>query len=109
MSSSSRPNNDKTAQVQQEVDAVVGIMHDNIHKVMDRGEKLDSLQTKTDDLQQGALQFKRGASRVRQQMWWKNMKLNAIICIVVIIILLIIIVPIVTTVQKNNNNNNNGQ
>jgi hypothetical protein len=30
-------------------------------------------------LQQGALQFKRGATRVRKQMWWKNMKLNLIL------------------------------
>jgi vesicle-associated membrane protein 4 len=33
--------------VQAQVDEVVGIMHDNINKVMERGEKLDSLQTKT--------------------------------------------------------------
>jgi vesicle-associated membrane protein 4 len=66
-------------------------MHDNINKVMERGEKLDSLQTKTEDLQQGALQFKRGATRVRKQMWWKNMKLNMIIALAVIIILIIII------------------
>ena len=54
-------NPNKTKQVQQQVDEVVGIMHENINKVMERGEKLDSLQTKTEDLQQGALQFKRGA------------------------------------------------
>lgn len=96
--SAEQPN--KAKQVQKEVDDVVGIMHENINKVMDRGEKLDSLQTKTEDLQQGALQFKRGASRVRKQMWWKNMKLNLIIAAVVIIILLLIILPIVLTSQK---------
>ena len=61
MSSSSRNNNggnansgaggpqnpDKAKQAQQQVDEVVGIMNDNINKVMERGEKLDSLQTKT--------------------------------------------------------------
>ena len=41
------PRNQKTQQVQQQVDEVVGIMHENINKVMERGEKLDSLQTKT--------------------------------------------------------------
>ena len=58
----------KTAQVQNQVDEVIGIMHNNIEKVMARGEKLESLQNKTDDLQQGALQFKRGATKVRRQM-----------------------------------------
>ena len=37
----------KTAQVQQQVDEVVGIMQDNIHKVVQRGEQLESLQNKT--------------------------------------------------------------
>jgi vesicle-associated membrane protein 4 len=46
-------------------------MHNNIEKVIARGEKLESLQNKTDDLQQGALQFKKGAQRVKGQMWWK--------------------------------------
>lgn len=103
--STSNQNNDKTKQVKEEVDHVVEIMHDNIHKVMERGERLDSLQTKTEDLQQGALQFKRGASRVRQQMWWKNMKLNLIIAAVVIIILLVIIVPLATSNSGQNNGN----
>ncbi|KAI3655940.1 hypothetical protein MP638_006244, partial [Amoeboaphelidium occidentale] len=53
VSSSNNSNNpsagdsSKARQVQKEVDDVVGIMHDNINKVMERGEKLDSLQTKT--------------------------------------------------------------
>ncbi|KAI8999521.1 synaptobrevin-domain-containing protein [Gaertneriomyces semiglobifer] len=59
----------KTEQVQQQVDEVIGIMHNNIDKVMQRGERLESLQNKTDDLQQGALQFKRGATKVRRQMY----------------------------------------
>ncbi|KAF9002652.1 hypothetical protein BGZ52_009594, partial [Haplosporangium bisporale] len=37
----------KTAQLQQQVNDVVGIMQQNIDSVRDRGEKLDSLQNKT--------------------------------------------------------------
>ena len=33
-----------------QVDEVVGIMQDNIQKVMDRGERLDTLQVKTGKL-----------------------------------------------------------
>ncbi|RKO96131.1 hypothetical protein CXG81DRAFT_10193 [Caulochytrium protostelioides] len=64
--SSQGPN--KTAQVQEQVDEVIGIMHNNIEKAMARGERLETLQNKTDDLQQGALQFKRGAVKIRKQM-----------------------------------------
>jgi len=44
---SSKPEASKTAQVQKEVDEVVGIMQDNIYKVVQRGEQLESLQNKT--------------------------------------------------------------
>jgi vesicle-associated membrane protein 4 len=37
----------KTTQVQKQVDEVVGIMQENIHKVVQRGEQLESLQNKT--------------------------------------------------------------
>ncbi|KNC98416.1 uncharacterized protein SPPG_06120 [Spizellomyces punctatus DAOM BR117] len=95
----SSPTNQKTAQVQNQVDEVIGIMHNNIEKVMARGERLESLQNKTDDLQQGALQFKRGATKVRRQMWWKDLKLKLIIAAIVIVILIVIIVPVVKSVQ----------
>ncbi|EGF80467.1 hypothetical protein BATDEDRAFT_88630 [Batrachochytrium dendrobatidis JAM81] len=85
----------KPVQVQQQVDEVVGIMQDNIHKVMQRGEQLDTLQNKTEDLQNSSLQFKRGANRVRKEMWWKDMKLKLIIGGVVAIVLVIIIVAAV--------------
>jgi vesicle-associated membrane protein 4 len=58
----------KTAAVQGQVDEVIGIMNNNIEKVMARGERLETLQNKTDDLQQGAMQFKRGATKVRREM-----------------------------------------
>ncbi|KXS09979.1 synaptobrevin [Gonapodya prolifera JEL478] len=70
-------------------------MQQNIQKVVERGERLETLQTKTDDLAMGAMQFKKGASGVRRQMWLKNMKLKILIAVIVIVILLIIIVPIV--------------
>ncbi len=37
----------KTQQVQSQVNEVVDIMQDNIDKVMEMGERLDSLQNKT--------------------------------------------------------------
>lgn len=87
----------KTAEVQQQVDEVVGIMQTNIEKVIARGEKLDSLQTKTDDLQQGAMQFKKGATKVRKQMWWKDMKLKMIIVGIILVIIAVIILIVYTT------------
>ena len=87
----------KTKLVQEQVDEVVNIMQQNIDKVMERGEKLDDLHNKTEDLQQSSSQFKRNASTLRKKMWWKDMKLKLLIAAVIIIILVIIIVSIVAS------------
>ncbi len=50
-------------------------MRENINKVSQRGERLDSLQDKTDNLAVSAQGFRRGANRVRKQMWWKGMRI----------------------------------
>jgi len=68
-------------------------MRENINKVSQRGERLDSLQDKTDNLAVSAQGFRRGANRVRKQMWWKDMKMRMCLIVGIIILLIIIIVP----------------
>lgn len=69
-------------------------MRDNINKVSERGERLDSLQDKTDNLAVSAQGFRRGANRVRKQMWWKDMKMRmCIIGGVAILLIIVIVVP----------------
>lgn len=70
-------------------------MRDNINKVAERGERLDSIENKTDNLAISAQGFRRGANRVRKDMWWKDMKMRMCIIIGLIIVLIVIIVPIV--------------
>jgi vesicle-associated membrane protein 4 len=70
-------------------------MRENINKVAERGERLDSLQDKTDNLAVSAQGFRRGANRVRKQMWWKDMKMRMCLLSGIIIIIVIIIVVLV--------------
>lgn len=93
--------NQRTAALQAEIDSTVGIMRDNINKVSERGARLDSLQDKTDNLAVSAQGFRRGANRVRKQMWWKDMKMRMCIIVGIIILLTIIIVPSVIAANKN--------
>jgi hypothetical protein len=44
-----------------------------------------------DDLQNQANQFKRGSTKLRKAMWWKNVKLNLMIAGVCLVIIVIII------------------
>lgn len=69
-------------------------MRDNINKVAERGERLDSIENKTDNLAISAQGFRRGANRVRKDMWWKDMKMRLCLILGVIIVLIVIIVPI---------------
>lgn len=92
--------NQRTAALQAEIDSTVGIMRDNINKVSERGARLDSLQDKTDNLAVSAQGFRRGANRVRKQMWWKDMKMRMCLVIGIILLLVIIIVPSVVATKN---------
>ncbi|RWA12068.1 hypothetical protein EKO27_g3021 [Xylaria grammica] len=86
-------NNTGLPRNERQIDDTVGVMRENINKVSQRGERLDALQDKTDNLAVSAQGFRRGANRVRKQMWWKDMKMRMCIIIGIIILLVIIIVP----------------
>ncbi|KAG9015998.1 SNAP receptor, synaptobrevin [Tulasnella sp. 427] len=60
------PGNSKTAALQADIDRTVDLMQKNIAKVAERGERLDDLQDKTDNLAVSAQGFRRGANRVRK-------------------------------------------
>ena len=62
--------------------------------VSQRGERLDALQDKTDNLATQAADFRKGANTVRKKFWWKDMKMRMCLIVGVIILLLIIIIPI---------------
>lgn len=95
----SQPGNQRTAALQAQIDDTVGVMRENINKVSQRGERLDSLQDKTDNLAVSAQGFRRGANRVRKQMWWKDMKMRMCLIAGIIILLIVIIVPAVVATK----------
>lgn len=68
-------------------------MKDNLKKTSERGERLDDLQDKTDALATQANGFRRGANRVRKQMWWKDMKMRMCLVAGLVILILVVVVP----------------
>ncbi|XP_067126502.1 vesicle-associated membrane protein 4-like [Centruroides vittatus] len=88
--------NDKDIRrVQFQVDEVSSIMQENIGRIVDRGEKLEDLEDKSDLLSSNADYFRNSARRMQRKMWWQNMKLKIIIGLIIVAILLIIIIPII--------------
>jgi len=67
---------DKISTLRNEVDQVKDIMVRNIDELVERGEKLDLLVDKTDNLTAAAVTFKTSGRNLHRQMWWKNMKLT---------------------------------
>ena len=60
----------------------------------ERGERLDSIENRTDNLAISAQGFRRGANRVRKDMWWKDFKMRMCLIFGIIIVIIVIVVPI---------------
>lgn len=81
----------KLDQVQSQVNEVKVILKDNINKVLERGDRLDDLIGKTEDLRESSDSFKRTSTQVARKYWWKNIKFMIVIGVVAVIILILII------------------
>ena len=78
---------DAISNVQNEIDNVRDIMTENIERVLERGERIDLLVDKTDRLGGSAREFRVRSKGLRRQMWWKNVKLMALLIVVVIFLI----------------------
>lgn len=88
---------DRIKRTQNQLDEVQGIMADNIEKVLTRGDELDSLQERSEDLEAGARLFRRSARRLRNNMWWKDKKMLAILLVILLVIIMIIVIAALAT------------
>lgn len=82
---------DAIANVQNEIDNVRGIMTENIERVLERGERIDLLVDKTDRLGGSAHEFRVRSKGLRRRMWWKNVKLMALLILVVIFLVYLLV------------------
>ncbi|CAN7992973.1 unnamed protein product [Ixodes hexagonus] len=85
----------KLRRVQFQVDEVSNIMKGNIDKIIERGDRLEDLEDKSDALATNADQFRSTAKKMASRMWWRNIRVKIVLVLVVLVILLIIFVPII--------------
>lgn len=90
----------RLSRIQGQVSEVVGVMQNNISKVMERGDRLEDLSIKSDELSSHSDMFRSNASTLRKQMWWKECKMRIFLAVIIVVILLIIIVPIIIKHKK---------
>lgn len=91
---------EKTARIKGQVAEVSEIMSQNIEAAKQRGENLENLQDKVQDLELGAKQFGENSKKVKQNLWYKNKKMTVILTLVALIVLAVIAAVIYFSVKK---------
>jgi vesicle-associated membrane protein 7 len=85
---------DAIGNARKEIEDVKGIMTRNIEGLLERGERIDLLVDKTDRLGGSAREFRVRSRGLKRKMWWKNVKLMALLATVVILIVLAIVISV---------------
>ncbi|XP_050210862.1 vesicle-associated membrane protein 727 [Mercurialis annua] len=80
----------KLSKLKAQITEVKGIMMDNIEKVLDRGERIELLVDKTENLQFQADSFQRQGRQLRRKMWLQNLQMKLMIAAAVLIVILIL-------------------
>ena len=69
---------DKISRIQSEVDEVRDIMVQNIESIVERGERLDLLIDKTENLSAEGASFRQAGRRLERKMWWQNTRMKVL-------------------------------
>ncbi|KAJ6837388.1 vesicle-associated membrane protein 727-like [Iris pallida] len=80
----------KLSKLKTQITEVKGVMMDNIEKVLDRGEKIELLVDKTENLQFQADSFQRQGRQLRRKMWLDNLRFKLMVGGSLLAVLLIV-------------------
>ena len=85
------PNNDKINSLKRKIDDVKDVMIDNIDKLLERGEELDSLLQKTNDLADDSYIYRGRSRKLKNQMLMRYLIIAAALILIIIAILIIVV------------------
>ncbi|KAG5556967.1 hypothetical protein RHGRI_007271 [Rhododendron griersonianum] len=80
----------KLSKLRTQITEVKGIMMDNIEKVLDRGEKIELLVDKTENLQFQADSFQRQGRQLRRKMWLQSLQMKLTVGGVILVVIVIL-------------------
>ena len=84
------PGADNIGRVRSQINDVKDVMVQNIEKVLQRGEKIELLVDKTDRLNQQAFKFEKQSKKLKNAMWWKNMKMMIFMGVIAVVAIYIV-------------------
>jgi vesicle-associated membrane protein 7 len=76
---------DAFTSAQNELNAVKSIMVQNVESILSRGERIELLVDKTDNMASQATAFRRGARVLRRKMWWRDKKMIGLSVLVALV------------------------
>lgn len=82
---------DKLSEVMHQVDSVKSVMHNNIQVVLSNTEKMETVEQKSNELNEQAKVFRNTGRKLRKAMWWKNVRLTLAIGLCAVLVILIIL------------------
>ena len=85
---------DKIASLETQIREVTVVMRDNIDKAIARGEDIENLQLKAENLEQNAGLFEDHARDLKRQQRWRYIRNSLIILFIVFFIILVIVLAL---------------
>lgn len=90
MDRADRGDNDVSGLARQEIEQVKTILIENVERVLERGERINLLVSKTDRMNNHAVEFRKRAGTAKRNMWWNNIKyvilINVLSCVLEIMV-----------------------
>ncbi|KAH8299730.1 hypothetical protein KR044_005057 [Drosophila immigrans] len=88
---SQSPEVENISRVHGEIDELKNIMIKNIDSLRDRGEKLELLVNRTENLSNNSVAFRKASRNLARQMFWKNIRIYVVVGLVIIFIIYVIV------------------
>jgi len=83
-----------------DVHETTNVLKVTVDKLVERGERLDVLTAKADDLTSSTSLYHGSARRVNRKMKWQNYKMTIVLVLVVVIVVALIVLVIVQPWKK---------
>merc|ERR1712038_746646 len=82
---------DKIERMKDAVEEVKQVMVSNIESIVERGERLDLIVDKAENLSNEAVTFRQSGRRLQRRMWWQNAKMKVAIGVAIIVVIYVIV------------------
>lgn len=85
------PGDTKIKELQNDVNEITNVMKSNINKVLERGDRVDTLNERSELLNSRASEFRINSRNVRKKFWWDNFRMKMIMGTVFLLVIALII------------------